>query len=313
MQKHMGYATLAVAVLTLVDLWNVDRRYLDDDNYMAKVEYQPFKQTVADRHILNDKDLSFRVLTLNNPFNDTHVSYFHKSIGGYSAAKLRDYQDLIDKYIEPEMVATGARLSQVRTEADIDSMFAHTPVLNMLNMRYMIYNDQVPPLLNKSALGNAWFVKEVKTVATADDEMTTLGKINPRNTAVVGEDFKAMVEGKTLCSDTSAIVVLQSYAPDELKYVAKTSSGGLALFSEVYYPQGWTATIDGQPAEIFRANWILRGLDIPAGEHVVEFKCYPETYWTLRRVGSALSVLLLFALVALPCYRLYKEKKAGGM
>ena len=302
-KKYVQYLAVFIAALTLFDLWNVDRRYLDDSNFAGKSSHKPFQQTVADQAILADSDPSYRVLTLSNPFNDTHVSYFHKSIGGYNAAKLRDYQDLIDMRIEPEMKALVAAFPSFRTQQAVDSAFAQAKVLNMLNMRYLIYNDNAAPLRNPHALGNAWFVDELKVVETDDDEMTALNTIDVAKQAVVHKSFAK--NGLSASSGNTGSVKLTSYKPDSLKYESNSDKDGVVVFSEVYYPHGWQAFIDGKPVEHFRANWILRGLQVPAGKHEIVFAFHPQTYWILRSVGSVLSYLLVIALVVVVGYAIY--------
>ncbi|MBO4331773.1 MAG: hypothetical protein J5875_01255 [Paludibacteraceae bacterium] len=320
---YAGYGIAAVALLTLVDLWGVSRRYCNDNNYVTKVEYQPYQPTVADNEILKDKDLSYRVLTFNNPFNDTHIPYFHKSIGGYNAAKLRDYQDLIDQHIEPEMRLVQQSLRAVKTQADVDSLFTQTPALNMLNMRYLILNEGNAPLVNKNALGNAWFVQNYKLLSdtaisgvaysASDLQMRMLSSVDLGRTALVENQFKNEVDGKKIGFDPEASIVLTSYKPNELVYKSKSKANSLAVFSEVYYPKAWTAYIDGQEVPHFRSDWLLRSLVIPAGEHSVVFKCEAKTYWTLRTVSSMVSLVLLLLFIGGIAYKLYCLKKGKAL
>lgn len=301
-----------IALLTLVDLWSVDKRYLNDEHFKNPNLNRAFVKTEADKAILKDKDPSYRVLTLNNPFNDTNVSYYHKSIGGYNAAKLRRYQELIEMRITPEMQQIGAALSNAKTYSDLDNIFVNTPVLNMLNMRYLIYNEKAEPIRNQNALGNAWFVKEVKWVKDADMEMATLASIDPKQTALVDVRFKDMVYSAPLAVDSTATVELLSYKPDELKYVTKSSENAVLLFSEVYYQPGWQAYMDGKEVPHFRANWILRGMNVPAGEHEIRFVFYPNTYWSLRWMGFILSMLLLLSAVGYAVFCYMKNKKSAA-
>lgn len=317
------YGICAIAVLSLFDLWNVSRRYCGDDNYMEKSEVKPYVPTFADTEILKDKDASYRVLTFNNPFNDAHISYFHKAIGGYNAVKLRDYQDLIDQQIEPEMMYIQGALKNVRSQADLDSLFVGTPVLNMLNMRYLIYNEGVAPLKNGNAMGNAWFVKKYKLLndttlsdkkySASDLQMRMLSSVNLSETALVESQFASELAGKKLGYDDKATIELVSYKPNEMVYKTKSSVDALAVFSEIYYPQAWNASIDGQPTSHFRSDWLLRTMVVPAGEHTVVFRCDANTYWTLRNLGSTVSLLLLLALIGVVAYSAYSElRKDSG-
>ncbi|MBR4815610.1 MAG: YfhO family protein, partial [Paludibacteraceae bacterium] len=238
--------------------------------------------------------------------NDSRVSYFHKSIGGYNAAKLRRYQDLVDIQIEPEMRQIIESFKNIKHESDVDSVFAQTKVLNMLNMRYLIYNNEATPLRNNQAYGNAWFVKNVVSANDADDEMRSLSKINPRETAVVNQKYGVAEE--VLPVDTTANIQMTEYKPNKVTYQSNSSQDGVALFSEVYYQPGWTAKIDGKETDHFCANWILRGLKIPQGSHTIEFEFYPKVYWSLRWVECIISFIIVFGL-AFACYQQARRKK----
>lgn len=302
--------TSCLALLILGDLWSVDKRYLNDSHFVREKRKNSFAMTAADKAILKDKDLSYRVLTLNNPFNDTNVSYYHKSIGGYNAAKLRRYQELIDIYISPEMQQVVGSLRNAKSVYDVDNAFENTPVLNMLNMRYLIFNETVDPIQNTKSFGNAWFVDEVKMVNNADEEMTSLGKINPRKTALVDVRFKDLVSNVNPIKDSAASVELISYKPDELKYKTSSSQDGVMLFSEVYYQPGWKAYIDGKETDHFRANWILRGMNVPAGVHEIRFEFYPNTFWNLRWTGFWVALILLLGATAYTVFYYMKKRTA---
>lgn len=310
--KKSLYAISAIALVTLVDLWSVDKRYLNSEHFVNERRAKTFTKTDADIAILKDTDPSYRVLTLNNPFNDTNVSYYHKSIGGYNAAKLRRYQELIDLGITPEMQKIITSLRSVTTQDEVEAIFTGTPILNMLNMRYLIYNEKTDPLHNPHAYGNAWFVDKVELVNNADEEMSKLLTIDPKHTALVDIRFKEMVDASSSLPDSTASVELISYKPDELKYTTQSAKDGVLLFSEVYYQPGWKAYMDGKEVEHFRANWILRGMKVPAGNHEIKFVFYPDTYWTLRWVGFIASMLLLLSAaiyVGFICYRNKNSKK----
>lgn len=296
--KLSKYLPWAVVLLVLVDLWNVDRRYLNYNNFVKKNTYkQVYQPSAADRMILNDKDLSYRVLSLNDPFNDSHVSYLHKSIGGYSAAKLRRYQELIDLKIMPEMQWIAQAFKSGKLE-NIQEGFKSTPILDMLNMRYLMFDPAQAPVVNPYAFGNAWFVKEVRMVENADEEMSALDS-SVKDIAWVDKRFANMVQATHLKTDSLAEVVLTTYKPDRLEYTYKSQEPGVLVFSEVYYPHGWKAFIDGKLVPHFRTNWILRGMEVPAGEHKVEFRFESDTYLMTRGISTAASSLLVLVLIGL--------------
>ena len=299
-------------LLTLVDLWAIDKRYLNDGNFKKEKLNASYKESVADMEILKDKDLSYRVLTLNSPFQETTVSYFHHSIGGYHPAKLRRYQELIDHRLSKEMgiIVQSFRKEQVTLE-DILQSFDSTPSLNMLNTRYIIFNAEAPPVVNPRAYGNAWFVPEVKIVENADAEIAALDVIDPLQTVVVDKRFAGDLKGFTSAQpDSAASIVLDSYRPNHLIYTSKTNSEQIAVFSEIYYQPGWNATIDGQPAPHFRANWTLRAMRIPAGEHRIEFDFRPEGYVKAAYLSAFSSFLILLLLVAGVACSIWKRAKA---
>ncbi|MCK9154958.1 MAG: YfhO family protein [Paludibacteraceae bacterium] len=311
-ENLLKYGLAAIAFLTLCDLWTVDRRYLNDDSFVNDHKKKnSYVESPADKMILEDKDLSYRVLTLNNPFNDTDVPYFHKSIGGYNAAKLRRYQDLIDIHIDPEMKMLMTNLRSVKTLAEADSLVTKTstPVLDMLNMRYLIINKDIPAATNKSANGNAWFVKNVQYVNDADAEMTALNKVNPKTTAVVDKSFSSVVKEGPVDVDSSASITMTEYKPNKVTYKSNSNKDAVAVFSEVYYENGWKAFIDGKPVDHFKTDWILRGLNVPAGNHTIEFSFEPDTYWNLMKLTSVLSFLLLASLILLVVRGIVKGKK----
>ena len=267
------YVILIVGVLVLADMWTVNKRYLNDDNFARKSKVQvPYQETAADQQILTDKDPNFRVFNQSvSTFNDASTSYFHKSIGGYHGAKLKRYQELIENHI-----ATG-----------------NMAVLNMLNTKYFI-TPQGKVQQNPGALGNAWFVNEIDIVANADAEIAALNGFNPASTAIVDARFiEQMIVGP---DNAGAIISLTEYKPNYLKYNSTTKKVGIAIFSEIYYNKGWNAYINGEFKPYFRANYVLRGMKIPAGNHVVEFKFEPAVYHVSELIALASSVILLLLL-----------------
>lgn len=300
-KKTATFVGIGMLVLVLADLWTVDRRYLGEKNYVLPRTVEPYKASVADREILKDTDPSYRVLNLNDPFQDATTPYFHKSVGGYHPAKLRRYQELIDFRLIPEIRVLG----QSKTVEELTQALRNSPSLNMLNTRYIIYSPDQAPVTNPYAYGNAWFVDKYKLVENADAEIKALDTLQPLRQAVIDKRFAADVEGKTIVPDSAAHITLVSYKPDELVYRTSASGGQLAVFSEVYYPHGWKAYIDGEPAPHFRADWTLRAMWIPAGKHTVEFKFVPDTYRTVAAVASVSSAVILLLLIAALAYSLW--------
>lgn len=304
--KNMVKSTLVVGLgllaLIVADMLPVNARYLNNENFVRKDDYEArFAPSKASKFIIEtDKDPNYRVLNLSlNTFNDASTSYHHKSIGGYHPAKLRRYQDLIDYHIQPEIEAVRAALSQPgANDSTLRTALAGQRVLNMLNMRYLIYNPEAQPLRNRYAMGNAWFVAETKAAKDADEEIQAIGTIDPRRTAVVADAFKDALNGWQYTPDSTASIKLTAFAPNKVAYESQTASEQLAIFSEIYYADGWKAFIDGQPAAHFRANCVLRAMRIPAGKHTLEFRFEPETYATGERWSLIASVVLLLALLA---------------
>jgi len=280
----------------------VNKRYLNDSMFVPKYEReqkQPLTQT--DQYILQDPSLDYRVLNLaGNTFNENETSYYHKSIGGYHAAKLRRYQELIDAHISPEMQAVFSAVSKAggdMTQVNGDSIY---PVLNMLNMRYMILplqSGQTAPLLNPYAYGNAWLVDEVRYVDNANEELDALGQLPLRHVAVADKQFEQVL-GQSREQDSVSVVTIEKYEPNQLTYKVKSGQGGVVVFSEIYYP-GWTATVDGKETQLGRVDYVLRALQIEPGEHEVVLSFFPKSVDRTETVAyiSLIVLLLLILLV----------------
>lgn len=308
-QKSVLICSVALAVLVLCDLWNVDKRYLNNDMFQSKATYvgQTFKQSNADKFILQDKSPSYRVLNLNNPFNEAMTSYYHKSIGGYHAAKLKRYQELIEYQLQPEI---NKIIGSFNTQ-DYDTImntFRNLPALNMLNARYIVFNPEVQPLINPYALGNAWFVSDYAFVNDADEEIRALRNFSPLQTAIIDKRFEQEVSGLNIVPDSTASIEMTVYKPDMVKYVSQANAEQLAVFSEVYYENGWEAYIDGKLIPHFRVDWTLRAMRIPAGKHEIEFKFIPHGYYNSVTVSRATSGLLI--LLILGCCVMFFRRKA---
>ena len=291
------YTIAAILVLCLVDLWQVNKRYLNDEMFVPESEREaPQQMSQTDELILRDKTLDYRVLNLaSNTFNENETSYYHKSIGGYHAAKLRRYQEMIEQYISPEMqklmnavAEAGGDMTQVKGDSIC-------PVINMLNTRYFIFplqDGQTVPIQNPYALGNAWFVDKITYAQNANDEIAKVGQIDLRHEAVADAKFQAQL-GDAVAQDTTSTVEIKSYEPNQLTYQVNSGKGGVLVFSEVYYP-GWTATIDGEPAELGRVDYILRALSVKPGKHEVVLSFFPKSVDTTETIAyTAYAILLL--------------------
>ena len=294
------YMLGGIFVLCLVDMWQVDKRYLNDGMFVPRSERDtPPEMSETDRMILEDKSLDYRVLNFStNTFNENETSYFHKSVGGYHPAKLRRYQELIEAYISPEMrKAMEAIAKNGGDMAAVDGNAVY-PVLNMLNTKYFIMPLQggdTAPIENPYACGNAWFVNKVSFVDNANEELATVGKIVVRHEAVADKKFQQTL-GASTTNDSTATVTLKSYEPDRLVYDVKSTNGGVLVFSEIYYP-GWTATIDGNDVPVGRVNYVLRALNMKPGNHKVELTFKPKTVVMTERIANTASAILVIILV----------------
>ena len=307
------YMVICMAVLCLVDMWQVDKRYLNDEMFVPKSERDmPHQATSTDLAIMKDKSLDYRVLNLaSNTFNENETSFFHKSIGGYHPAKLRRYQEMIDAYIAPEMQAAMQAIAAKNgnmQEVDGAKVF---PVLNMLNTKYFILPLQggaTMPLQNIYAQGNGWFVDKINYVADANAEYAGVGKIDVRHEAVADKKFESVL-GKAQSNDSTAKVKLVKYEPNNLQYTIDSKNGGVVVFAEIYYP-GWTATIDGQPAELGRVNYILRALNVKAGKHTVVLDFHPTSISTTETIAYIAIVILVLAIIGAGYMRFKNRKEA---
>ena len=304
--KWIKYIAPAFILLILADMWPVAKRYLSEDDFVSKSKKYDFQQSVADKAILQDKSPSYRVLNLNNPFNEVHTSYFHKSIGGYHVAKQRRYQELIEHNIQPELISLISVFSDKPSTQRIDSAPNKSQVLNMLNAKYIIYNPGALPIENPFANGNAWFVNEFSIVENADDEMERLNSIDSKKIAVIDKRFSGIINSFVPENDTTASIELISYRPNELVYRYSTTKPQMALFSEVYYPYGWKAYIDGNEHEHFRANWILRGMILPDGQHDLVFIFKPTEVITAGKIALWSSIFLGLFILGVGGYKLFR-------
>ncbi|MCF8368135.1 MAG: YfhO family protein [Bacteroidales bacterium] len=272
-----SYLLALIILIAVIDMWPVDRRYVDESDFIKKSSMEkPFTKSLADEFILKDTDPNYRVLNvMSDPFKDAQTSYFHKSIGGYHGAKLRRYQELYDHHV-------GAGFNM--------------EILNMLNTKYFIQpgKDKKPVAVpNMEALGNAWFVNDYLLVDNADEELEKVGEIKPADVAVIDKRFKSFIENYTPGRDSTGQIKLIEYAPNKLVYQSNTTKDQLTVFSEIYYEKGWNAYVDGELIPHFRVDYVLRGMILPAGKHMVEFKFEPKVYYVGEKISLASSLLLI--------------------
>ncbi|HEY4785247.1 MAG TPA: YfhO family protein [Bacteroidales bacterium] len=354
-----NYLLGSLGVLILLDLWLVDKRYLNNEEigsgykmWVQKQQYNnPYRASVADNFILNNeltqnpdlkakveegvnqalanvkpqdvevqrerltfRELGFatdyRVLILPDPFSNGEVSYFHKSLGGYNGAKLKKYQELIDFYISDEnsSIVSALRDSTV-TQGKIDALLrTRIPVLNMLNTKYIIYNPGAAPFVNSNTNGNCWLVKDIKYVQNADEEMLSLGKVDLKATAVVNQKYKDEIQ--SFQYDSTASIKLLTCLPNHLVYKSIAKSPQFVVFSEIYYPKGWDAYVDGKKTAYCSANYVLRAMSVPAGEHSIEFRFEPKSYYVGEKISMASSILLIIILIGALSWEVYLKIKA---
>jgi len=278
-------ATLIVAAVVLVDMYAVNKRYIDSDSFTSRYDLgeQTFTPRPADTKILEDKDMNYRVMDVQH-FGEAMPSYFHKSVGGYHAAKLSRYNDLINNQISKNNIQ----------------------VLNMLNTRYVIVDDQTVQR-NPDALGNAWFVDSLTYVNNADQEMAFLDNFNPAVSAVADAKFKQQL-GDAKATQPGDTIYETSYAPNHLTYKSHSAAGGLAVFSEIYFPWGWKVTVDGKPVEMGRVNYVLRALQLPAGDHEIDFKFAPDEVSKTQSMAKVAVIAIYILLLLALNYALFGDK-----
>ena len=292
------YVFALLALLFLADMWFVDKRYLNSDKFVRKeAKARMLAPTIADGYILKDTSV-YRVLNLSvSPFNDASTSYHHKSIGGYHGAKLERYQELIDTSLMHDIKLIQTVGGVAKTLDEVHSVFGSTNALNMLNAKYIIYSQDELPLINQKALGNAWYVETPLLVDNANEELSSINRIDPARVAVIDKSFKDQITKSSYLISSGDTIELKSYKANELIYRSRSKDEKLAVFSEIYYPAGWKSFIDGKETHYFRTDYVLRGMIIPAGEHEIRFSFEPSSYSTGNRI-SLISSLLFILLTA---------------
>ena len=325
---HIGTARrmqgmVGICLLVFVNMFAVGKRYLNSDSFTTPRQFNnQFSARQVDKLILEDKTPSYRVVDLSaDIFNDSFNPYWHKCVGGYSPAKLQRYQDLIDRHIVKELQSVAANTHNAKTIQEFQSGIKDIQVLSALNTKYFILGADMPPVENLEAFGPAWFVDSFVPAGTPDEEIALIDSVDLRHTAVIGADFAEAragfanstvggsadrlsddsvdgSDGLSASAPVADFIRMTSYAPNELRYHYSVSAARTAIFSEVYYPDGWTATVDGAPLDLFRANWIFRAANLPAGEHDIVMRYEPKIY-TVSEKASRASSVALFVLLAL--------------
>jgi hypothetical protein len=294
-------------LLITIDLWTVDKRYLNADRFEKPAVIQKsFTPSVADATILKDPSVK-RVLNMSptvSTFNDNSpTSYFHHSIGGYHGAKLKRYQELIDSCISSDLRTFGT----VQSLEDLAAALKTTNALNMLNTKYIIVDPAAPPLLNNNALGNAWFAERALMVENADEEITSINRFDPSREALIDVKFKEYIAQSSYPKNDGDTIYLESYKPNELIYKSSTSGEKLVVFSEIYYPAGWKSYIDGKEMPHFRTNYVLRGMVVPQGDHEIRFAFEPASYITGNKISLASSFLLILLVGGYIAFSIFKR------
>lgn len=299
---------ILLAALMLADLVPVAKRYLNDSHFVRKRKMESFVEpSAADNMILADKS-NYRVLDASvNIFNDGKPSYFHKNIGGYHAAKLRRYQELISMQLEGEIGQLFGAFGRAKSFEEIAPVLDSLGVLNMLNMKYVIYNKDAAPLVNTSANGNAWFVKNIRIAADANEEMKLVGEIDTKNEIVIDKEFASQIPG-TLVPDSTSKITLKSYSPNQLIYTVYATSNQMAVFSEIYYDKGWNAYINGEKAPYIRANYLLRAMPLQKGTYELVFKFEPLSYIYGNYISLIASIVLVIGFIFFMLQKI-KQKK----
>lgn len=296
-------------ILVLLDMWPVNRRYLNSDNFASRRNVEnPFPETKADKEIKNDSTLYYRVYNLSEPFDKAaRTSYFHKNIGGYHGAKFRRYQELIDYHLSGERESFVQLLSNNPTNLSINAKLMQMKVFNMLNTRYYIYSLDAPPLINYNALGNAWFVPGHELVPNADAEITALNDFYPQHQAIINQKDAHYLENYTDGYDSTGFIKLTKYIPDHLTFEYSLNRDQLTVFSDIFYDKGWKVLVDGEQIPHFRANYVLRAAILPLGNHTLEFIFKPRSYFTGYYISLISSLFILAGIIVYFVYILLRR------
>ncbi|MBQ6101567.1 MAG: YfhO family protein [Bacteroidales bacterium] len=308
LKGHIAFPILAV--LVIVDMFPIDKRYLNNDKFVSKQKYdKPFTASAADQYILEDNTLDFRVADITKDmFNDASTCYFHKSLGGYCGAKLRRYQDVITQYLNGEL----NQLRGAQSAPALLQTLAQQKVLNMMNTKYVIYNPNAQPFENPFAMGNAWAVNNIRWVDTPNEEIDAIGDTDLEHTAIINKEFEQQVGSYQLTDSIHGQIALTDYLPNKLSYSFKASEDQLVVFSEIWTERGWKIYVDGQEQPLLRANYLLRAALIPSGEHEIVMEYAPKAYSTGNAVSFASSLIMILGLIValIFTFKPKKEEKA---
>ncbi len=309
--KLKGYIAFPIlAVLVIVDMFPIDKRYLNNDKFVSKQKYdKPFTASAADQYILEDNTLDFRVADITKDmFNDASTCYFHKSLGGYCGAKLRRYQDVVTQYLNGEL----NQLRGAQSAPALLQTLAQQKVLNMMNTKYVIYNPNAQPFENPFAMGNAWTVNNIRWVDTPNEEIDAIGDTDLEHTAIINKEFEQQVGSYQLTDSIRGQITLSDYLPNKLSYNFKASEDQLVVFSEIWTERGWKMYVDGQEQPLLRANYLLRAALIPSGEHEIVMEYAPKAYSTGNAVSFASSLIMILGLIValIFTFKPKKEEKA---
>jgi hypothetical protein len=297
--------------LIVVDLWAVDKRYLNDDSFRQKAN--AITASPADLAILQDKEPDYRVLNLTvDPFNDATTSYHHKSLGGYHGAKMKRYQQIIEHHLIPEINTLSANMRSVKTEDDLANLFNNIPVMNMLNTKYVIINPDQFPITNPDALGNAWPVEHIQWVDNSDAEIAALNGFDPALEVVADKRYRPALEGFTAQYDSTASIQLTGYEPNYLVYEYQSQLTQMVVFSEIFYDKGWNAYIDGELTSHIRANYILRAMAVPAGNHEIIFRFEPVSYVRGEKIALVSSIGIVLLVLGVAMKGLFCNRKSAA-
>lgn len=300
-------AILLLGVLALIDLWGVDKRYLNDNDFEKhdQAVSQQYAVTPCDAAIMQDKTPGYRVLNLAaNPFTDTHVSYFHHSLGGYHGAKLRRYQEFVDSVMMYDLNHFTTQINMVRSDSDMLALTSSLQSLNMLNAKYFIFNYQSAPFVNESVYGPAWIVNDVQWAKNANEELAMTKCANTRTTAVIDEQFKSLLADYTSGEVSQSSIRMTGQTSNTCTYKVKAERNVLAVFSEIYYPKYWKVSIDGKETNgLLRADYILRAMVVPQGEHEIKFEFYPSSWFVARNISMISSILIILIILGIVGYK----------